>query len=404
MPYEIVKLPKSNKYMVYNKITKKVYSYHTSRDNAIKQVNMLHLIKGDGIFSTAWDKINDVSKKLIHGRNSLPPRVENILKNYGDAVISGIKIGRTPVPSLITGILKIVSSTPYDKLFHLFIIFTTNKGDILLEKNEVINMLVNPHINAEYLNISNFPNNITINSVITNTEQKMGKDKFIHYSAYDNNCQNFIVNVLKANNIGNESDINFVKQNTESIFQSHPNLRKFSNTLTDIAGRINVLKEGGELKKEINNGLNNKEIERILNKHNYKINGVFSKDELPEELDNGWYVINMQSTNEGDRQGTHWVCFKNIDDGNIIEYFDAFGFYPPIEIMEKAKGNLFYSNKQIQDYDATTCGWFCIGAIVSDTGYGSPLSHFNKYINMFSKTTIVNDKILSDFLTRKHIQ
>ena len=114
MPYEIVKLPKSNKYMVYNKITKKVYSYHTSRDNAIKQVNMLHLIKGDGIFSTAWDKINDVSKKLIHGRNSLPPRVENILKNYGDAVISGIKIGRTPVPSLITGILKIVSSTPYE--------------------------------------------------------------------------------------------------------------------------------------------------------------------------------------------------------------------------------------------------------------------------------------------------
>jgi len=56
------------------------------------------------------------------------------LKKIGDANITGIRIGRTPVPSLITGIIKVFSDTPYDKLFHLFIVLSTNKGEVLLEK------------------------------------------------------------------------------------------------------------------------------------------------------------------------------------------------------------------------------------------------------------------------------
>ena len=72
--------------------------------------------------------------------------------------------------------------------------------------------------------------------------------------------------------------------------------------------------------------------------------------------------------------------------------------------MESTKGDILYSTREIQDTNATTCGWFCIGAIVSDKGYGTPQSHFNKYISMFSKNTHINDRILSKFLTSKGIQ
>jgi hypothetical protein len=157
----------------------------------------------------------------------------------------------------------------------------------------------------------------------------------------------------------------------------------------------------GELEKN-SNGLYSNQIENILNQKGYFINGIFSKDKLPKDLKDGWYVINLQNSNEGG--GTHWTCFKSINGNKIIEYFDAFGFSPPLEVFERANGDILYSERQIQDINATTCGWFCIAAIICDKGYETPKSHFNKFINMFSTNTSINDKILSKFLTSKGIQ
>ena len=75
--------------------------------------------------------------------------------------------------------------------------------------------------------------------------------------------------------------MDFVKQDTEDIFREHPNLRKFADTVTDIAGRANVVLQGGEIDNK-SNGLYSDEIEKILNKHGYNINGVYSKDKLPK--------------------------------------------------------------------------------------------------------------------------
>ena len=138
------------------------------------------------------------------------------------------------------------------------------------------------------------------------------------------------------------------------------------------------------------------QIEEILKTHDYKINGVFSKDCLPKQLKLGWYIVNMQSLNEGN--GTHWVAFKFKN--NEIDYFDSFGFAPPIDIMKKAKGKIIYSHKEIQDYNSTSCGWFCIAAIVSDD---NSKTHFYKFLNIFSSNTELNDKLLFKFLKNKHI-
>ena len=100
-------------------------------------------------------------------------------------------------------------------------------------------MAINPHIEAEYINIR-IPQQITINKLLENTSQQMS-DKFIKYSAYGNNCQNFIQNILLSNNI--HQGLDFVKQSTEDIFKNNPTLRKFSNTITDIAGRFDVIKQ-----------------------------------------------------------------------------------------------------------------------------------------------------------------
>jgi hypothetical protein len=136
----------------------------------------------------------------------------------------------------------------------------------------------------------------------------------------------------------------------EGVFSTVNNFaHKVVDTVSDLAGKANVFLQGSKISddKLENNGLYGDEIENILNKHGYHINGVFSKDKLPKTLKDGWYVINLQSTNEGNRKGTHWTCFKSIDNAKIIEYFDAMGFAPPVEIMEKANGDILYSDKQI---------------------------------------------------------
>jgi hypothetical protein len=77
-------------------------------------------------------------------------------------------------------------------------------------------------------------------------------NKFFKYSGKDNNCQDYIVNMFKANNIGNQSDIEFVKQDTKQLFKGLPGLRKFSNTVTDFAGKLDVLISGVGIKNKNN--------------------------------------------------------------------------------------------------------------------------------------------------------
>ncbi len=67
----------------------------------------------------------------------------------------------------------------------------------------------------------------------------------------------------------------------------------------------------------------------ILQKENIKINGVYAKDELKKPLKDGFYIINL---NNSDQSGSHWTVLYKINDGYSF-YFDAFGFKSP-EIVE----------------------------------------------------------------------
>ncbi len=51
------------------------------------------------------------------------------------------------------------------------------------------------------------------------------------------------------------------------------------------------------------NALSNKDIINILKSQGIKFNGIFMKNELPSKLKQGFYVINLPSSNIGD--GTH---------------------------------------------------------------------------------------------------
>jgi hypothetical protein len=184
---------------------------------------------------------------MFKSRLDYPPKVRNILSKVGGDTIQSIEVGRTPVPSLLTNALNIISfgefqkkfgATPYDKLYHLFMVIRTTKGErVMFEKNEVINSALRYKIppNTELKKIDGIHQHITINDFLLKGLQRQGKEKFFTYSASHNNCQDFIVNLLQANNIGGDI-ISFVKQNTKELFEGLPRLRKIANTVTDVAG------------------------------------------------------------------------------------------------------------------------------------------------------------------------
>lgn len=202
-----------------------------------------------------------IAKALLLGRNDYPPKVRNILKKYGSEVIVSYKLKRTPVSKLLTTALSAVSlgefgerlkNSEYDELFHLFLELTTASGKkISVEKNEVINLEVSPPTRPkeEVEDItSNIPDGLTINDLMNNTNKRMGSS-FFNYSAKSNNCQHFIINILNANNIGDESNREFVKQDTDFLFENLPYLRKISNTVTTLGAKVNVITEGAGTKK-----------------------------------------------------------------------------------------------------------------------------------------------------------
>nr|WPF46688.1 MAG: hypothetical protein [Lake Baikal virophage 9] len=193
------------------------------------------------------DFISDGISFLKSGSKKFTSKVNKILKKYGNTVIQSITICRYPINSMIKKALEIASwsTIKYDQLFHLSMVFN---GNILIEKNSVISMTINPKFPPDTETISiNIPANMTINQFIQNGLTTMGPDKFFSYSAFDNNCQVFIMNLLNSNNIDNDDANNFIKQDTESIFASNPTLRKLTNNITDTDGRIREIIGGGKL-------------------------------------------------------------------------------------------------------------------------------------------------------------
>ena len=105
--------------------------------------------------------------------------------------------------------------------------------------------------------------------------------------------------------------------------------------------------------------LTNFEIQKYC-KNKTKFNAVYSRDNLPNKIKDGAYVIHLDEYSDID---THWIAL--YVKSNDVTYFDSFGVeHIPKEIRafvnnKNIKTNIF----RIQACDSVMCGYFCIGFI-----------------------------------------
>ena len=196
-----------------------------------------------------FERLKKTTKALIYGRENISPNVDKFMRDHGDEPLLEMIISRNVVSSILTGSMKLLSSqfrekVGSDKLYHLKLLIRTTYSNVSIEKNEVIT--ISPYqmnYGAENLYL-HFPPGITINILLQNTRNEMG-NSFLTYSARDNNCQNFVLSLLQANGLSNERNILFTKQSTTGLFSTE--MRKFTNTITDIGAKIDIIREGGNL-------------------------------------------------------------------------------------------------------------------------------------------------------------
>lgn len=105
--------------------------------------------------------------------------------------------------------------------------------------------------------------------------------------------------------------------------------------------------------------LSDGDLEKLCDKLELPIVGVFSKNLLPSERILGSYYINLQNSDDG--AGTHWVFAKIFPDEKAI-YFDSFGVGMPKEVEEFLSPfkPIPFNTRQIQDLPTTQCGYYCL--------------------------------------------
>ena len=127
-------------------------------------------------------------------------------------------------------------------------------------------------------------------------------------------------------------------------------------------------------------------------KNEPRFNSVYSRNNLPNKIKKGAYVINLDKY---ENTGTHWVSL--FVKANKVIYFDSFGVeHIPKEINKfignkKIKASIF----RIQAYDSIMCGYFCIEFI----NYVLKGNTLLDYTNLFSPNDFKkNDQVIKRIL------
>lgn len=188
-------------------------------------------------------------------RRDYPPSVREFIKKNGEKEITGIIIQRVPLASTLNGFLNVLTlgqynkakkKAGYDDLFHLSMIATIGGKRVVIEKNEVINIsnkIPSMKQGGEQLTMNNFQP-IKLNTLLNNAYEKRGDQMFV-YSADKNNCQDFLVLLLKSSNLLTPEAEQFIKQDAQAIFKRMPDYTaSLAKSLTDMAAFGNLVLEG----------------------------------------------------------------------------------------------------------------------------------------------------------------
>ena len=144
--------------------------------------------------------------------------------------------------------------------------------------------------------------------------------------------------------------------------------------------------------------LTNYDLEELCDVYNVPLRGIYMKDMLPRRIQNGNYIINLESSNGGRNNGTHWTCL--VVSNKDTMFYDPYGAPPSVEIrafvQQRKNTHLGFNNWVVQDLKSENCGYFVLSFLIY-IQIGRPTDMYkraNDYLNQFLDDTKHNDEIL----------
>lgn len=166
------------------------------------------------------------------------------LRKNGSEQVRTIRVRRAPVNKNIERALHFISlgqweegkkAAGYDSMFHLALIVN---GRYTIEKLAKIRLAtaIERLPNEEFMDVP-ITDRLFIGDMLERTETVMGKERYFRYDAFENNCQNFVASILRANNLMTPELNLFVVQPVDELLKKQPGyLQAVSRTLTNLGG------------------------------------------------------------------------------------------------------------------------------------------------------------------------
>jgi hypothetical protein len=276
MPFALRKAPKRDLYWVINKQTKQKYSKEPiPRERAEAQRRALYAaesrgeLEGEGWLSDAFGAVKKAATTVVQRvvdvskgkRDGYSPKVRAYLAANGNKTIAGLTLRRDPIRSVLHTVINAITlgrwgaarkKYAYDKVFHLGLEVKLDGGPTtIVEKNEVINVGPSKPADSDTeVMVLNDPGTLTLQQMLDNAQKLMG-GRFFPYSAFENNCQDFIIAVLRANNLWTPARNDFVKQPLEEVVKELPSYTgRLANVATDLAAVADVAIQGRGKRRE----------------------------------------------------------------------------------------------------------------------------------------------------------
>jgi hypothetical protein len=191
--------------------------------------------------------------KIFQDTQDYSPQVREIIRQYADEIATGAIVMRTPVSDLAKLGIKIISLGNFDNdIYHLFLeVYFESGKSLLIEKNAVINMVPAPKVRtgSAMEKVGNW-HNISFQNLLDGARKVLG-NKYFTYSASSNNCQDFIMAILRGSNLGTTENYKFIKQDTRSMFRDLKITKKIVKNVTRLGGIVDRLINGVGIENKI---------------------------------------------------------------------------------------------------------------------------------------------------------
>jgi hypothetical protein len=277
-------------------------------------------LEGGGIFDLFKKPIQKV-KEFFSPRTTYNNTTEKNLKMYGNLIVQRLTIARTPILSILDKVVNFISlgkwsslkkEYGFDKIFHLALIANLGTKNLVIEKNEVINVDTNYKMSkeTETLDVPLNGKSFTVNQMLDETRKRIGDKEFIGYNAFSYNCQAFVKELLTTEGLYNEQEKEFLFQDVSELAKKMPAFSKKIMNITTKTGAVfnkltgkgdNVVEPDEELVKMHITKLDDltlKQLRKIANVYNkvVYIENVenATKETLINELKNHVDVLNGQ--------------------------------------------------------------------------------------------------------------